>query len=203
MEAAGASREPRARPAHGGRRSAGRLILIRHAETAPEWGLPAETWGLSSTGAAQAEALARASFWPEIRALYSSDEPKAVATARPAAVSHGLRLRLVPGVREVRRPVGRLEDYDAAVRGYLGGTGRWPGWEPLAAAELRVWRSIGRILRAHPEGYVAIVSHGLVLALYACRLLGLRDRYGFWRTIPFAGWARVQPETGTLVKDFA
>jgi broad specificity phosphatase PhoE len=63
--------------------------------------------------------------------------------------------------------------------------------------------AVARILSEHPAGDVAIVSHGTVLALYACRLLGLEDRFAFWTTIPFAGWARVDPAARRLIRGFS
>ena len=178
------------------------LILIRHAATEPDWGVPAWEWRLSDAGAAQARKLAGAEFWPRVELLYSSDEPKAMDTARPAARRQGLVLRPLTRLREVRRPKDRLENYAAAVQAYLSGRGERYGWESLESAERRIWMSVGRVLRAHPGRNVAIVSHGLVLTLYACRLLDLADRYGFWKGIPFAGHARVDADSAVLLKGF-
>jgi broad specificity phosphatase PhoE len=179
------------------------LVLIRHAQSLPDYDVPADRWRLSPGGREQALALAREPFWRQIRTLHSSDEPKAVQTAEPAARRHGLSLRAVPALREVRRPAGRLPGWEEAVRDYLTGTRGPESWESCAEADWRMAAAVARILSEHPAGDVAIVSHGTVLALYACRLLGLEDRFAFWTTIPFAGWARVDPAARRLIRGFS
>ncbi len=77
------------------------------------------------------------------------------------------------------------------------------GWEPRQSAEERAAAAIGRIQREHPEGDVAVVSHGTLLALYVCGLLGLEDGFAVWTTIPFAGWARLDPAARRLIRGFS
>jgi broad specificity phosphatase PhoE len=132
--------------------------------------------------------------------LVSSDEPKALATAAPAAARHGLRVVAVPELREVRRPREKIGDYAGAVREYLS-SGR-PGWEPAREAAARVGGGIARALAEHPGATIAAVSHGLVLTLYLSSLLGRDDRFPLWRTIGFTGWARVDPHGRRLLEGF-
>lgn len=190
---------PIERPTGGSHRE---LVLIRHAETLPDWSVPAAAWSLSSLGLVQARQLATAYFWNRVGVIYSSDETKALLTVEPAVRSHGLRLRALSGLREVRRPAGHVPDYPAAVREYLTGRGEGLGWEPLESAERRIRRSMNRILRMPPRGTLAVVSHGLVLTLYACRLFGIHDLYAFWQRIPFAGYTRLDPDAETLLAEF-
>jgi broad specificity phosphatase PhoE len=138
--------------------------------------------------------------------LVSSDEPKALSTARPAVLRHRLELESLRELREVQRPAVRIPDYPAAVQTYLGGGNRDrqrpTGWEPRAAAEERVFGAITGLLERCSEPTVAVVSHGLLLTLYATHLLRLDDPFTFWNDIPFGGYARVDPTSGTLLEGF-
>ncbi|MFN2433021.1 MAG: histidine phosphatase family protein [Gemmatimonadota bacterium] len=178
------------------------LILIRHAESARDFDVPAEAWDLTARGRAPAEALAGAEFWPRVDLLLTSDERKAMATAAPAAARHGLTAVPEPGLREVRRPAGRIEPWEAAVRGYLEGRGEALGWEPAASAGSRIAASLGKALLEHPAATIAAVSHGSVLALYVGRLLGLEDVHALWSEIPFAAWASLDPDEPRLLRRF-
>ena len=178
----------------------GELILIRHAETALDFSVPAERWDLSAAGVEQAQVLAGAPFWPGVQVLVSSDEPKALATATPAAARHGLDVLPLPELREVRRPAEKIADYAGAVREYLS-AGR-AGWEPAHQAAARVGRGIEHVLAEHPGRTIAAVSHGLVLTLYVAALLGRDDLFPLWRTISFTGWARVDPQARRLLEGF-
>jgi broad specificity phosphatase PhoE len=186
--------------AAGRERAATELILVRHAETEPDFSVPAERWRLSAAGRVQADRLASAPFWSGVEVLVSSGEPKALATAAPAAERHGLRVVPVPELREVRRPLEKIGDYAGAVREYLS-SGR-PGWEPADEAAARVARGFERALADHPGGTIAAVSHGLVLTLWLAALLGRDDRFPLWRTIGFTGWARVDPRAPRLLEGF-
>ena len=164
--------------------------------------MPADRWALSQRGREQAQTLARAPFWHDVRVLLSSDEPKALETAQPAAARHGLLLRGLPALREVRRPAGRLDDWEGTVREYLSGRPGPGGWEPYPDAARRAASAFDEILSAYPAGHLAVVSHGTLLTLYLSGLLALPDPFTFWATIPFAGWARLDPREPRLIRDF-
>lgn len=79
---------------------------------------------------------------------------------------------------------------------------RTADWEPPAAAAERVSAALERILRSQPAVTVAVVSHGLVLSLFARRFLAVDDAFAFWSRIPFGGYARVDPIRRTVLEDF-
>lgn len=146
-------------------RATTRLYLIRHARTMPT-GPDAAAWPLSPDGEAEARELARADFWEDIDALYSSPEPKALETVRPAAGRYGLEIRADERLREARRPAEWLDDYAGAVRRYLERAETPENWEPAPDAEERMRTAVRAVERAHPGRRVAICSHGLALALF-------------------------------------
>jgi broad specificity phosphatase PhoE len=96
-----------------------RLYLIRHALTLPT--VPdSHLWPLSQESEAQAAVLAQAPLWDEVSIVYSSPESKALATVRPASATHGLEIEADERLREACRPARWIEDYEGAVRRYLG-----------------------------------------------------------------------------------
>ena len=178
------------------------LILIRHAESAPDFSVPAHEWGLTERGRRQAQELAAAAFWPSVSLLLVSDEPKALATAEPAARRHGLRLETTPALREVRRPAGRLDDFAEAVRRYLERQPEAPpDWESADAAARRVAECLDEALAHRPDSTIAAVSHGTVLTLYLERLLGRDRAHEVWSGMGFGSCTRVDLERRALVSD--
>nr|MBA2564553.1 histidine phosphatase family protein [Gemmatimonadota bacterium] len=158
-------------------------------------------WNLSAAGREQAASLATEGFWARVEALHSSDEPKALQTGAPAAAMHGLNMAGHAGLREVERPAGRVGDYAAAVRAYLKGKSGIPGWESRDAASLRIGEAIRTLLDSGAR-VTAVISHGLVITLYMTALLGLSSAYDLWTQIPFAGHARIDPDTARLLQPF-
>lgn len=183
-----------------------RLYLVRHAAVAVDPARPGPQWHLSSEGRAAADALATQHRWAEVAAVYSSNEPKAIATAQRIAAPHGLPLRIDRELREVegRRWVdGGAPRYEELVRGYFAGD-EPDGWEPLATIRARVTQAIDAILARHAGGDVAVVSHGLALTAYVAGLLGLDAGAAFemWSAIRFPDVAIVDPAARTLERPF-
>ncbi len=178
-----------------------RLYLIRHGRTEPS-GTDSSQWPLSEQGEGEARVLAEASFWPEVVALYSSPEPKALATVRPSAEKRGLTVQDDVRLREVRRPPAWIDDYLGAVRAYLNETDDSPdGWERPWQVRKRMLGCIQDLERRHGDASVAVCGHGLAVTLYLCAITGLSsDRFDVWRSIGFGEVAVV--EDGRLVVPF-
>lgn len=175
-----------------------RLFLVRHAAVSVRPEQPAAQWHLSPEGRTEAEALAAAEHWSSIATVYSSPEPKAMATAQRIAARHGLRVQIEIDLREVDRPWADA-GYREQVRRYLAG-GAIDGWEPRDGALARVRGCIDAIASGG-EG-AAIVSHGIALTLYVADLLGLDGGSAFelWSSMSFPDVAVV--EGGEVVRGF-
>jgi broad specificity phosphatase PhoE len=180
-----------------------RLYLVRHAAVTVRPEVPAERWHLSPEGRDGASALAEDPSWPDVALIYTSPEPKAVATAQRIAAPHKLAIAIERDLREVGGRSWTSEDYRAVVRRYLAGEAV-AGWEPRAEALDRMHAAIDSIAQRHPDGHVAVVSHGLVLTLWLTDLLGL-DAVGtldLWNRIRFPDLAIVDPGARRLERDF-
>ena len=158
-----------------------RLSLVRHAAVTVRPGSLPQHWRLSPEGRAAGEALASAPHWAGLATVYTSPEPKALATTQRLAAPHGSPIKIEAGMREVSRPAEMYDDYPAIVRRFFAGE-RIDGWEE---AQRRVAASIDVLIAQSGGEDVAAVSHGLALTLYLVGLLGLGEGAAFdaWSAI--------------------
>ncbi|MCH7811727.1 MAG: histidine phosphatase family protein [Chloroflexi bacterium] len=180
-----------------------RLSLVRHAAVTVRPGSLPQHWRLSPEGRAAAEALAGAPHWAGLTTVYTSPEPKALATAQRLAAPHGSPVRIEAGLREVSRPAAMYDDYPAIVRRFLAGE-RIDGWESREEAQRRVEAGIDALVAQSNGEDVAAVSHGLALTLYIAGLLGLGESAAFdlWSAMRFPDVAVLDPEVGRLARGF-
>lgn len=178
-----------------------RLYLVRHAAVNVVAERPSSGWHLSPEGRGAAEVLAQQAYWKKIQTVYSSPEPKAVATAQRAAAPNGLPMRIEPELREVERPWG--EGYEELVRRYLADE-RLEGWEDGGRALARIRAVIARLPERGEDAAVAIVSHGLLITLYIKHLVGLDGTAAseLWAGLRFPDVAVVDPGANTVLQPF-
>jgi len=163
-----------------------RLLIARHGATANNAQARytgQSDAGLSALGAAQAEALAERLAGEHLDAIVSSDLARARATAESIAARHaGMPLRLDADLREVA--LGAWEGHTAAEAAALhpDAYARWqadavdvapPGGETVRAFQRRVVRALDRWRAEYPDGSVLWVTHGGVLGVLLCHLLGM------------------------------
>lgn len=181
--AAAWSRSADGRPADG--RSA-RLWLVRHGQT--DWNVEGRWQGqtplappLNATGIAQAHALAQSlaqqADLVAFDALYSSDLLRARQTAEVIALYLRLPITFDARLREVHLGAweGMLGE-DVALH-YVAELSerkrdpvhaRPPHGETIFELAARVGPALSDIVRAHPNGNVIVVSHGLTIATTLC-----------------------------------
>lgn len=172
-----------------------RLLLIRHGET--DWNVEGRYQGqtdvpLNARGREQAQALAAAVASIPIAAVYSSDLQRALDTAKVVAERTRAPIEIDARLREINQ--GEWEGLmGAEVRE------RWPeltalrrkdpeafappGGEPFIAVRERALAAVTGATKAHRDGTVAIVSHGLALAIVRVALARL-PWAGVWDAIP-------------------
>jgi len=121
--------------------------------------------GLLPEGMADAERAAKVLERHRISVLYSSDQQRAVETARIIRGWLGLpRIRFSTALREM--DYGKMSGRpDAVVRRLCplwrrDATFVFPGGESFALVQARAFRWLDRILRRHKSGNLAVVSHG-------------------------------------------
>jgi probable phosphoglycerate mutase len=177
------------------------LFLIRHAMT-PVTGVKLAGWSpvpLSQEGVRQAGAMAQRFASIQLDAIYSSPVERAVQTAKPLAAVKKMRLRIRPGLGEVRygdwegRPLKQLAKTQHW-RDVIAhpSEGRFPGGEALRETSARVVAATAEVAAAHPNGAAAIVSHAdgikMILAHYAGIHLDLYARLAIGPASVSAVW---------------
>lgn len=170
-----------------------RLLLARHGQSV--WNAERRFQGatdvpLSALGRAQAEALGQALRGRRLAAAYVSPFRRARETAELALAGTDVPLVTFDDLRELS--LGTWEGCTVdEIRGQEGDPySRWllaphdcppPGGEPLDAVSARVRAAMDRIAASHPDGEdVLVVSHGGVISVYACWLLGASFNH-LWR----------------------
>jgi probable phosphoglycerate mutase len=180
------------------------LILIRHGET--DWNRELRFQGhvdvsLNAIGLEQARRIAARMSGQKADALYASDLLRAQQTATPIAAQLDLPSRTEVGLRE--QSFGRVDGMRVDdIKEQLPEA--WEGWlrfeEDYAMPEGestrqfhgRVMDAVQRVVAAHPEQTVVVVTHGGVLDMIyrTARSLGLNGPRQ--SEIPNAGLNRVR-----------
>jgi probable phosphoglycerate mutase len=170
------------------------VLLVRHGESAPAHpDRPFATRDghgdppLDPNGERQAELLAERLQREPIAAIYVTTLQRTHQTAAPLAKRLGLTPIEEPDLREVflgdweqgelrRRAANRDPIFEQIYR-----QERWdviPGAESQDAFDDRVWRGFERIVSAHPDERVVVVSHGGTIGQLLHHVTGSR-RFAF------------------------
>ncbi len=167
-----------------------RLYLVRHASPSVQPSTPSEQWKLSDRGIEEARRLATVAESWGLSAVYSSNEPKAQATALIIGDAVGQPVRVVDGFQELRfeRWVINSDEFSGQVRDIFEQPAMSVhGAERASAAAVRF---VGAVSLVETGPFpAAIVSHGRVLTAYLAQQLQLTDPFAFWRSIPMPAWA--------------
>jgi len=153
------------------------LILIRHGET--DWNNEGRYQGqsdvpLNATGQKQAEDLAQKLRQETLDAIFSSDLARAQQTAQVLSDMNGASLFLDSRLREIDQGEWEGMLFDDIRRRYKKAFEKRlrdplqvapPGGETVGQVRERVLEAIKEIINRYPHGLVAVVSHGLSLAV--------------------------------------
>jgi alpha-ribazole phosphatase len=161
------------------------LVLVRHGQT--DWNIEGRYQGqsdvpLNETGLAQAQMLAQTLTGEHFDAIYSSDLVRAQQTAAALGKALNLPVHTDRRLREINQGEwegkiftdikARFNDQIAAREKDPLGI-RPPGGESIGEVAERVAAAAQDIARAHPNGRVLVVSHGLSIATLIARARGI------------------------------
>jgi broad specificity phosphatase PhoE len=162
------------------------LLLIRHAAPRILQDAPAREWPLSEEGRLACEEFAGRLAGYQVTALLSSAEAKARETAAILAAKLNLALGEDADLNEqwrenvlyLSRPV-----FEASIRRLFAEPDMLVfGQERATQTYTRFAGAVRRALAAHPDGDVALVTHGTVMTLYAERHAGV-EPFAFWQAL--------------------
>ena len=193
-----------------------KLVLARHAESA--WNAERRFQGrtdvgLSDAGLAQAAALARAVARRRVGAVYSSPLRRARETAEIVAKERGLTVTLVDDLRELSLGAWEGRTVDDVLAMEADAYRNWrerpydcppPEGEHIADVARRVLPVMELIVSSHADGQEAlVVSHGGVISVYLCHLLGLSPNALWQLAIGNASLSVVDPPRVLSLNDTA
>lgn len=155
------------------------IILIRHGETPLNVARtlqPADT-PLSTTGLAQAQAVAQRMAGLNLAGIVSSDLPRALSTAQAISAATGLPFSTTSLLHERNFGDLRGQPYDSLGFNPLTMTDAPPGGESAAQFRERVAQAFAYIvaLRGTLAGNLAVVTHGLVIRALLANHLGAAE----------------------------
>jgi probable phosphoglycerate mutase len=156
-----------------------RLLLIRHGQTIDnvkgELGTVVPGPGLTELGREQAEAVPGALTAEGIDSVVVSTMTRTHETAAPLARALGLQPRVIDGLQEIS--AGTLEGRGdrEAITTYLETLLSWwtdrstrvPGGESGTEFVARYSAGIAEAVAEHPEGTIAVFSHGAAIRTWA------------------------------------
>jgi len=162
------------------------MILIRHGEST--WNQERRVQGhmdpcLSDRGRAQAALLASRLKGRPFAGLYTSPLRRALETASVLGESVGHRPEPVDGLQEIRLGAweGKTTEEIRAI--YGDAYDRWldapldavgpPGGEAVSDFQRRAVATLKGLRKAHRDGTLLVVTHGGVIKVYLCHILGL------------------------------
>ena len=136
-------------------------------------------------GALQAKALADKFAEIPLSAVYSSDLRRALFTASCIAKPHKMKVTTFPGLREIHMGAWEDKSWGDVAQHVAGGEEAFvrapqtldfslSGGESMQDAERRLKQTLSVIAKHHNGETVAVVSHGMTIKAYLCRVLGKR-----------------------------
>jgi broad specificity phosphatase PhoE len=172
------------------------LLLIRHAQTRPVAGVRPAKFPLTDEGRRSCVGFAweLAPWNPTV--IATSEEPKARETGEIIGRMLELPVETAPGLEEHHRGVvemlgSQAEFQDSVERIFDQPDQVVYGEESGTEALRRFSDAIEGILGMHPEGNVAVVTHGTVMALFVAAHNEI-DVKGFWSGLKMPDLAVLQ-----------
>ena len=145
------------------------MILVRHAAPV-EPGTPGyadDDRPLTDEGRRAAEDLAAEFDGYALTAIYCSPYLRAVQTIHALAVRRGLKVQLIPDLRERRLSREKLDDWRATLeQAWTDADFRAPGGESGRDAQRRAIATLDLLRSRHPDGgRLVLGSHGNLISL--------------------------------------
>ena len=159
-----------------------KIYLVRHAQ-AEWWKAPDENRPLTEKGFKDAEKLSEILKDHTIDAIYSSPYTRAYQTIEPTAIKLGLAIHIKDDLRE--RKLGDIDSEDFATvveKTWQDPNFAHPNGESNAAAQKRAIALVNQLRAKHPNGNIALASHGNIIALIL-QAFDPSVNFSFWKSL--------------------
>lgn len=141
-----------------------KLIYITHPSVNIDKNVLPQFWDLSEKGFIEAEKLMDEYFWKDVKAIYSSVEPKAYSVARIASDKFKIPHQAFKELGEADRsatPFLPIDEYMQAIKySYEHPDGNHLGWESHNSMMKRNATKLEEIMKSHHDETIAIIGHG-------------------------------------------
>jgi broad specificity phosphatase PhoE len=175
------------------------LILVRHSQSEMQPECPAAQWPLSADGRQRCRILAERLQPYGLSCIYTSQETKAVQTARITARQLGIPWRRRKGMEEHHRSSVRIlasSEFQALVARLLHNPDELVFGEETGAQAVRRFSSaLQSLLQAHPNENLGVVTHGTVLSLWAAQHFNL-PVFEFWQQLGLPAYLVIRRNNG-------
>lgn len=166
-----------------------KVILVRHGQTL--WNLEMKYQGhcdvaLTDKGIRQAELAADRLAKEEISAVYASDLNRAFKTAQCIASKHNLGVTAIPELREINfgdwegmtfegisDPANSQWSEEMSKVFSHPGEAQIPGGETFHEVKERAMIALNKLVAAHPNQTIVVVSHGGTIRTVLCAILDI------------------------------
>ncbi len=179
-----------------------KLIVIRHAQVAVDFNLPASDWPITEHGIEATRQLALAEPWNEVARIYHSPELKAAVTASVISEISGVPTAVKDDLRELYVPM--IQPHEAFVRrfgAYLDGYND-PEFENWDNATNRIVHCVKQLVHREEGKSFAVVSHGRIITVLFSYLFKRRLTVDDWQSIHFPDLSVVDLNTWTVERGF-
>jgi 2,3-bisphosphoglycerate-dependent phosphoglycerate mutase len=173
------------------------VYLVRHAHAV--WQLD-ETRPLSEAGRAAAQTLSALLSGIPIAAIYSSPAQRSIETVEPLAERLGIRIDVVPELRERQLPVVPAGDFERIVQeAWRVPTDAMAGGESNVVAQTRGLSAVRQFIARHAGQHLVVATHGNLMAII---LNGFDPSFGyeFWRELSFPDVYELEFEASALIR---
>jgi broad specificity phosphatase PhoE len=176
-----------------------RLYLVKHASPVAAPDVPAAQWTLSADGEAEAARLAEGARAWQLRAIWSSTEPKAIGTASIMGSALSLRPTQSGAFDELRMPafIHPPDAFADAVRAIFASPGDSIGGAEAASSAVARFSAGIDALTDFPA---CVVSHGRIICAWLAGTRRTDDAFAFWRALPLAGYVAIDLDDAAVLE---
>lgn len=178
------------------------LILVKHSIPEIQENIPAREWHLSMKGRRRADLLAERLKIHQPEVLISSNEPKAIETAKVLERKLSLPNHVVDNLHEHdRSKIGYLSrnEFERAVQEFFAHPDRLVfGSESGDQAFERFSGAVHAVLNSYKGKTTIIVSHGTVISLFVSRFMGI-SADELWNELGLPSFVVLDIDSGTMI----
>lgn len=180
-----------------------KLILIKHSIPTISSEIPSNEWTLSEEGINKAKLFAPNLDKYNFGKIFTSEEPKAIQTARIFGEKLNKELEIIKGIHEHKRNSNRViypkEQWERLMRSFFESPNELIfGDETATEARIRFRTSILKLVNDNPtDEDILVVTHGTVMSLFISEYNEV-DIFKVWNSFGLPSYAELNADSFIL-----